>query len=137
MDYGLIGGVNPPDPSAGTPSYAAWEATRYAMGDTLRYAERMQLIEMTPRGDLASTGYALANPGQEYLALQPDEAAKPFTVALVAGSYRGEWYHVSKRQTVAADPARVVSDGSCQFIPPFAEAGQVVLYLKRVGGKDI
>jgi hypothetical protein len=134
MDFGLIGGVNPPDPSAGTPSYAGCEPARYAMGDTLRYAERMQLIEMTPRGDLASTGYALANPGQEYLALQPDEAAKPFTVALVAGSYRGEWYNIGNRRTVAADPATVVSDGNCQFIPPFAEAGQVVLYLKRVGG---
>ena len=60
------------------------------MGDTLRYAERMQLIEMTPRGDLSSTGYALANPGQEYLVLQSDEPAKPFTVTLVAGSYRVE-----------------------------------------------
>jgi len=84
--------VNPPDPSAGTPSYAACEAARYAMGDTLRYAERMQLIEMTPRGDLTSTGYALADPGQEYLVLQPDEPAKPFAVTLSAGSYRGEWY---------------------------------------------
>jgi len=31
MDFGLIGGVNPPDPSAGTPSYAACEPARYAM----------------------------------------------------------------------------------------------------------
>jgi hypothetical protein len=137
MDFGLIGGVNPPDPSAGTPSYAACEAARYAMGDTLRYAERMQLIEMTPRGDLTSTGYALADPGQEYLVLQPDEPAKPFTVTLLAGSYRGEWYDIGSRRTVAADPVTVESDGSCQFIPPFAEAGQVVLYLKQVGGKDL
>ena len=137
MDFGLIGGVNPPDPSAGTPSYAACEAARYAMGDTLRYAERMQLIEMTPRGDLTSTGYALADPGQEYLVLQPDEPAKSFTVTLLAGSYRGEWYDIGSRRTVAADPVTVESDGGCQFIPPFAEAGQVVLYLKQVGGKDL
>jgi hypothetical protein len=50
MDLGLIGGVNPPDPSAGGPmSYAAFEPARYAMGDTLRFAERMNLIEMQPR----------------------------------------------------------------------------------------
>ena len=58
------------------------------MGDTLRYTEPMQLIAMTPRGDLTSTGYALANPGQDYLVLQLDEPAKPFTVTLAAGSYR-------------------------------------------------
>jgi hypothetical protein len=133
MDFGLISGVNPPDPSAGTPSYAACEPARYAMGDTLRYAERMQLIEMAPRGDLTSTGYALADPGQEYLVLQLDEPAKPFMVTLVAGSYQGEWYNINSRRTVAADPLTVGSDGRHQFMPPFAEAGQVVLYLKRVG----
>ena len=136
MDFGIIDGANPPDPASGepgSPTYAAFEAARYAMGDTLRYAQRMNLITMEPSGDLTSTGYALANPGQEYLVLQPDEAAKPFTVTLVASSYRVEWYNIGDRRTVAADPVRVQSDGDCQFIPPFAEAGQVVLYLKRVG----
>jgi hypothetical protein len=94
----------------------------------------MHLIEMTPRGDLSSTGYALANPGQEYLVLQPDEPAKPFDVTLLAGSYRGEWHDIGNRRTVAADPVTVMRDGSCQFIPPSAEAGQAVLYLKRAGG---
>jgi hypothetical protein len=43
MDYGIIGGVNPPDPSAGGPmSYAAFEPARYAMGDTRRFAERVK-----------------------------------------------------------------------------------------------
>jgi len=36
-DFGLIGGVNPRDPS-----YASLEAARVAMGDTRRYAERMK-----------------------------------------------------------------------------------------------
>ncbi len=35
MDFGLIEGVNPPDPTTGTASYAAFEPARYAMGDTL------------------------------------------------------------------------------------------------------
>jgi hypothetical protein len=82
-------------------------------------------------GDLTSTGYALANPGQEYPVLQPNELVKPFTVTLVAGSYRGEWYNISNRRTVVADSVTVVSDGNCQFIPPFAMAGQLVLHLKQ------
>jgi hypothetical protein len=51
MDLGLIGGVNPPDPSAGEPgASAAFQPARYAMGDTLRFAERINLIQMQPSG---------------------------------------------------------------------------------------
>jgi len=83
MDFGIIAGMDPASPSTegpGVPPYEAYEAARYAMGDTRRFADRMNLIAMQPRGDLSSTGYALANPGQEYLVLQPGEAADPFTV---------------------------------------------------------
>ncbi len=79
MDFGIIDGVNPPDPSVGEPGvppYAAFEPARYAMGDTLRYAEKMDLLHMEPRGNLTSTGFALANPGKEYLVLQPHEACR-------------------------------------------------------------
>src|SRR5712691_6888287 len=55
-------------------------------------AERMNLTEMEPRGDLSSTGYALANSGEEYLVLQPSETVDPFTVTLDAGTYTVEWY---------------------------------------------
>jgi len=85
MGFGIIAGVNPPDPSAerpGVPPYAAFEAARYAMGDTLRYAQKMNLIEMEPRGDLSSTDFALANPGEEYLVLQPIHSPRPWKRAL-------------------------------------------------------
>jgi hypothetical protein len=62
-------------------------AARYAMGDTRHYAERMDLIEMEPRPDLSSTGCGLANPGREYLVLQPSEGAAPFEVMLEPGTY--------------------------------------------------
>jgi hypothetical protein len=72
-DLGIVTGVNPPDPSSGSPSFASLEPARYAMGDMLRFAREMDLVAMEPRGDLSSTGYTLANPGEEYLVLQPDE----------------------------------------------------------------
>ena len=76
MDFGIIAGVKPPDPTAGGPmAFDAFEPARLAMGDTVRYAERVWLIEMQPRGDLSSTGYLLASPGVEYLALQPEAGA--------------------------------------------------------------
>ena len=89
---------------------------------------------MEPRGDLSSTGYALANPGEEYLVLQPGETAEPFTVTLEAGAYSVEWYSVRSRETKGAGKVIVESPGGTSFEAPFAEAGPTVLHLKAVEG---
>jgi hypothetical protein len=133
MDFGLLGGVDPPDPSAGGPmSYAAFEPARHAMGDTRRFAERMHLIAMAPRGDLSSTGYALADPGQEYLVLEPSGAAGPFTVLLEPGTYAAEWFSVEGRETVPAGATTVERAEATSFHAPAQAAGPAVLYLKKV-----
>jgi hypothetical protein len=49
-DLGIVTGVNPPDSSSGSPSFASLEPARYAMGDTLRFAREMDLVAMEPRG---------------------------------------------------------------------------------------
>jgi hypothetical protein len=126
MDFGLISGVNPSDPA-----YASFEPARLAMGDTHRYAERMNLIDMTPQADLTSTGYALANPGTEYLVLQPNASNDAFDVRLAAGSYDVEWYSVTSRETKQQSKVRVAKDGSVRFTSPFALPGPSVLYLRR------
>jgi hypothetical protein len=125
--------VNPPDPSSGSPSFASLEPARHAMGDTRRFAERMNLAAMEPRGELSSTGYALANPGEEYLIFQPNETADPFTVTLEAGTYLAEWHSVGGRETKDAGTVKAEDHGSTTFTAPFAEAGPAVLYLSRVG----
>ncbi len=133
MDFGLVGGVNPPDPSAGGPmSYAAFEPARWAMGDTRRFAEQVDLIQMEPRVDLASTAYALANPGQEYLVLQPRGAADPFTVTLEPGTYTAEWFAIEGRQTVPGAATTVHRPMATSFSPPPEASGPTVLYLKKV-----
>lgn len=137
MDYGIIAGVKPLDPAAdapGVPPYAAFEAARYAMGDSLRYAQKMNLIAMEPRGDLTSTGFALANPGQEYLILQPGESPDPFTAQLEPGSYTAEWFSVNNRETRSATGVTIDNVGDTSFMTPFEESGPAVLYLKRVEG---
>lgn len=135
MDYGLIGGANPPDPSAGEPmSFAAFEPARHAMGDTRRYAERMNLIEMEPRDDLSSTGYALASPGEEYLVLQPSDTGGPFTVMLEPGTYSAEWFRVDSRETIPGAETTVESPTGTSFVAPSEASGPIVLYLKRLGG---
>ena len=154
MDYGLIGafdvGAKPapkaaaaaeptavpeagaaPASEAGVPPFEAFEPARYAMGDTRGYAERIGLIDMEPLGDLASTGYVLANPGREYLVLQPSAAAEPFTVNLDLGTYAVEWHGVSSRATQAADGVTTDGTGAVEFSPPFIDAEPAVLYLRR------
>lgn len=128
MDFGIIDVVNHLDPSLGIPPYELYEPARRAMGDTRRYAERVSLIDMTPRGDLTSTGYALANPGSEYVALQPSDDGGAFTVTLSAGRYDVEWFGVNDRQTTKA-PA-VTADGNQRFSPP-GRGQAYILYLKR------
>jgi hypothetical protein len=131
-DLGIIMGVNPSDPSAGAPSYDSLEAARWAMGDTRRYAEKMNLIDMEPSGDLSSTGYALAKPGKEYLILQPSESADPFAVKLEIGAYTVEWFDINTRAAKELGKQTIDSTGSAQFTPPFTKAGPAVLYLNRV-----
>ena len=133
-DLGIVTGVNPPDPSSGTPSFASLESARLAMGDTLRFAREMDLAGMEPRGDLSSTGYALANPGEEYLVLQPSETAEPFTVTLEANAYSVRWHSVRSREAKGADKAIIESPDGTTFEAPFAEAGPTVLHLKAVEG---
>jgi hypothetical protein len=133
MDYGIIDVVHPLDPSLGVPSYESFEPARYAMGDTLRFADRMRLIQMEPRDDLSSTGYALANPSKEYLVLDPSETADPFTVTLAVGTYAVQWYSVNSREAVEAGTVAVETSAAISFSAPFEAAGPAVLYLKKVG----
>ena len=135
MDFGIILGVNPPDPSAGGPmSSAAFEPARYAMGDTLRFADRMHLIDMEPRDDLSSTGYALANPGQEYLVLQPNGGEGSFTVHLEPGTYAAEWFGIDDRRTVPGAATTVERSSATSFSPPPELSGPAALYLKSGPG---
>jgi hypothetical protein len=101
------------------------------MGATRRYAERMNLIDMAPRGELSSTGFVLANPGAEYPILQPSETGVPFTVNLEPGAYSVEWHNVVSRETQVARPLTVQQAGRSNFSAPFAEPGPAVLYLRR------
>jgi hypothetical protein len=57
-------------------SGAKFESCRQAMGHTLAYANRMNLTTAVPHGNLASSGYCLADPGEDYLVYVPFEALR-------------------------------------------------------------
>jgi len=129
MDYGILDVGNPEKALPGAPPIETYDPARYAMGDTLRFAERMRLIDMTPQNELSSTSYALVNPGKEYLILQPEETTGPFTVTLEAGTYEAEWFDITNRKTETADERVVKNNEEVAFTAPFT-TGPAVLYLR-------
>jgi len=101
------------------------EVVRWNLGYALRYANKMNLAAMTPRSELATTKYCLADPGTEYLVYQP-KAGEVFSVELTVGTYRYEWFNPAKGQIAGSGNVQAVG-GKHQFTAPFA--GEAVLYL--------
>jgi len=64
---------------------------RKSMGDARVWANRIHLRTMTPHGELTSTNYCLADPGNEYLVFVPADMAGA-TVELPEGKFRFLWY---------------------------------------------
>lgn len=105
-----------------------WEAIRRALGQSRALADRMNLARMIPHNELASTQYCLADPGREYVVLQPAKG-EAFTLELKAGTYQAEWIDASGGS--AAGNERIeCSDGKRQFKAPFPV--EAALHLKAV-----
>lgn len=109
---------------------SAFKPIRRAMGDTRRYAARMDLINMIPVDDsiTSSTRYCLAKPGSEYLVLQPDST--PFFLKAETAKYRLEWFNPLTGKTKRDGSVRLTS-GRYQISPPWK--GAAILYLKKRG----
>lgn len=101
------------------------ERMRIAMGKTRAFALRMNLATTTPRGELASTGYLLAQPGVTYLALNPDGGTITLDLSATRSRFNVEWHNVNTGQTVQA--STVQGGGSVSLDPPFD--GPAVLFL--------
>ena len=132
MDFGLIGGPERKGPSGeGDPAFQLFEPARWAMGDTRRLAERIGLVDMAPRADVASTGYALVNDGKEYVVLEPTGEDRRVTVTLPAGRYAVVWSGVVSRATRPAEALAVNTAGRADLKSPF-ESEPSVVYMSRV-----
>ena len=134
------------------PTIPAWGPARKAMGDTLRYARKVDLATMEPLGDLASTGYCLANPGKEYLIYLPSNGhpgvrwfdryhlhrwvnwvsrligwSQTASVDLSGSSkaFYVEWFNPRTREITSGGAA--AGGGQQSFTAPFS--GDAVLYL--------
>jgi hypothetical protein len=91
-----------------------WDPVRIAMGLTRRCAQDLDLARMVPHGELASSGYCLADPGRDYLVYLPE--ARPLTVQLGEGAYRCTWYEADG---YAPGPRCDAAGPEAVFEPPF------------------
>jgi hypothetical protein len=108
---------------------AVWENLRRNLGVIAKYANSRfrDLAGMVPAGALASTGYALANRGVEYLAYAPDGGE--IVMQLETGSYAAEWFNPESIEFIDAGIVNATGD-SMPFEAPFQ--GDAVLYLRSI-----
>ena len=119
---GYDGSAGVGDP-AYNPNDPKWEQIRKNMGYARSYALRMDLAHDTPRGDLVSSGYALA--GTDYLVFLPSGGSVNVNLAGVSGSRAVEWFKPGTGQTTAGAP--VPGGGTVSLTAPFS--GMAVVYI--------
>jgi hypothetical protein len=108
----------------------AWERTRFNIGATVAYAERFRdLSRMNPHNRLSSTGYCLADPGQEYLVYLPDGGGVTVDLSAVKGTLAVEWFSPRTRET--RDGGRIGGGATRTFHAPLE--GDALLYVRREG----
>lgn len=106
----------------------AFEPGRKAMGQTLRLAESLDLSRLTPRPDLASTGYCLAGEvttGYQLAAYLPAGGAVTIQVPPSQGNYSVEWLEPVSGETQNGTVAP--SGRTLEFQSPFSQRAVLVL----------
>jgi len=114
------------DPAGGKPD-PYWDTLRDAMGRTRAWAERMNLAAAVPHGELASTGFCLADPGREYLVYLPKGGEVTVDLSAATGELAVEWMDAAEGTTTRAEA--VAGGGRRTLKSPFA--ADAVLYLRR------
>ena len=121
-------------PTAGHYNLAdpGWELVRTNMGYARTFANRMNLIAMEPRVDLATTAFCLANifaPAAEYLVYLPTGGTVSVDLSATSGTLNVEWFDPRTGQTIAGG---TVTGGSSQlFTTPAPISADAVLYLHQ------
>jgi Family of unknown function (DUF6298)/Putative collagen-binding domain of a collagenase len=105
-----------------------WEPVRKAMGHALSYATRMNLAASLPHGELASTGYCLGNPGEEYLVYLPEGDEVMVDLTQANRELESEWMHPVEGTITPG--GKVKGGAKKKFTVPFL--GPAVLYCKAI-----
>ncbi len=110
------------------PDDPARHSVRRALGVIATVATEVDLIRLTPRPEIASTSYCLADPGRTYVAYLPEGGE--FTLDLAEGGYSVEWVHpVTGERTQGPD----VEGGAVALRAP--HDGPAVVVLRAASGR--
>ena len=110
----------------GAPFQPRWEPVRDAMGVTRRLTDRIPLASMIPHGELASSGFCLADPGKEYVVYLPEGGKVTVDLSQASGQIVAEWIHPVDGKI---EPGKETFGGAKRtFVAPFS--GDAVLHLK-------
>jgi Family of unknown function (DUF6298) len=104
------------------------DAVRKAMGQTARLAALVDLAAAVPRPGLASTRFALAARGREYVVYQPASGRFGVDLSGADGPFELTWWDLVEGSTVG-EP--VPGGGPAQLTPP--GRGPAVAHLRRTG----
>ena len=119
----LKGGITKDDRN-----YHDFDLVRKNMGYTNSFARRLDLVHAIPHPELSSTGYCLANPGQEYLVYFPAGGEAKVDLRGAKGNYIIEWFIPLTNRTVIG-PKPVSGGDYLEIEPPTIL--DAVLYLKK------
>ncbi len=111
------------------PNAEQWVSLRRNLGYALDFARRVDLAQMAPRPELASSNYCLAHANAtaaEYL-IYADDSSRPLDVDLhgFEGTLHQEWFEPASARTLQG--ADVQGGARQSFVSPFT--GDAVLYL--------
>ena len=107
------------------PDKAGWNEARRALGDTRSFATRINLVAMTPRNELASSKYCLADARREYLVYLPSGGNVSVDLSAALGELAVEWFNPSTGKTQRSEA--VHGGARRSFTVPFD--GDAVLYV--------
>jgi hypothetical protein len=103
-----------------------WEPIYRALGDTRRFALRIDLAQMSPHDELVSTKYCLAAPGAEYLVYLPQGGSVTVDLAAAKGELLVDWFDADNSKSVSA--TKISGGTQRELTAPFE--GPAVLHIR-------
>jgi hypothetical protein len=102
-------------------------SARIGIGQTERYALRLNLANVKPAGSLSTTGYCMAWPGNQYIVLSTGGAFSVDLSGAAGKTFNVEWLNVDADTT--ASGGRIQGGSVSQsFTAPFTGAAVLLLY---------
>lgn len=108
--------------------YLPYKLARKNMGETRRFAERINLGKSIPRPELASSRLCLANPNQSYISYAPNGEHLTIDLRHTNGAFEVEWFNPVTSETVNSE---TIKGGDFYVLKPPFES-DAVLYLNKI-----